>query len=324
MKKILVGSLLTVLILSGCSSPDESNNSSSCNPANPPTRITEDPYGVLYPSGTFETQSYKSAAEIKAAGFNAVSLGFAFYFNQAGEIVFDRSPDGGEKSRWLERVKCSVVEAKDAGLITLVWGQFEQVDLPRGTEPMGVPEEIREKLAQGAIELMPEIAQLLEELKVEYWSPVSELDKFLGYKNHNKYFRQMVEAGSAFEGITYAQPMTLSLPPAFVTEKVTPDLGGVDALSVSWISFDCRPEDMEKALWIIQQAKDQGVSKIFVGEIGGTQNKSYADQACFETLIAAFEGKANGVIALDLPDGIPNGSQVKGTWQETLITSYVN
>jgi hypothetical protein len=134
----------------------------------------------------------------------------------------------------------------------------------------------------------------------------------------------MVEAGYDFEGITYAQPMTLSLPPAFVTEKVTPDLGGVDALSVSWISFDCRPEDIDKALWIIQQAKDQGVNKIFVGEIGGTQNKTDADQECFETLVAAFNGKANGVIALDLPDEIPNGSQVRGTWQETLITSYLN
>ena len=322
MKKIYLGFFAFALLISGCSAEEGSSSQSACELSAPATRIDGAPFGVLYPSGSFRAQSYKSAEEIKAAGFNAVSLAATFYFDQNGDIIFDRSESGGEKSRWLENIKCQVVEAKEAGLITLVWGQFEQGDLPRGSEPMGVPSEIKDKLAQGAIELIPDIAALLEELKVEYWSPVSELDKFLGYEYHNKYFGQMLEAGSEFEGITYAQPMTMSLPPSFVTENVTPDFATADALSISWISFSCRPEDMVKAFWIIEQAKNQGIKNIFVGEIGGTQNKTDADQACFETLVENFEGKTNGVIALDLPDEFPNGSQVKGTWQEKLITGY--
>lgn len=323
MKKFIPVIFIIGFLLTSCSGEDSGNiGASDCQLNNPAERISGAPFGVLLPSGQFDQHSYKSAQEIKDAGYNAVSLSASFYFTQEGEIVYDRDSSRGSKETWLENIRCKAIEAKNAGLITLIWGQFEQADQARGQEPMGVPKGIEDKLAQGALELIPDVAGLLEELKVEYWSPVSELDKFLGYQNHNKYFAQMIQAGSDFQGITYAQPLTGSMPPTFYSEQVPPDFGGAKAMSISWISFTCFDDDIEKANWIIEQAKEQGVSEIFIGEIGGTQNKTDADQTCFETLVDAFNGKTTGVIALDMPDGFPNGSQVKGTWQETLITSY--
>jgi hypothetical protein len=244
-----------------------------------------------------------------------VSIGIPIYYNAAGEIVFGRR--GETKEQWLGQVRCTMLEAKNAGLITLAWGQLVDADAQRGEEPMDAPSGVQAKLGPATLSLIPDLAQVLEEVQVEYFSPVAELDKFVGYQNHNAVFAKMVEAArSRFTGKIYAQPNTLSRSPSFDSENVSPDFGDAEAMSIAWISFNCREDDMARAQWYVDQAKAQGVQQIFIGEIGGTTGGSPDDAACLDKLIEEWAGDANGVIALDAPSDLPNAAQIAGTWRE--------
>lgn len=309
--------------LSACGSSDTADSAEqqgpNCEAPADLARIESAPFGVLLPSGRFEGQSYPSAQAVKDAGLTAVSIGIPFYDTSDGSLVFGRR--GETKEQWLEQVRCTVLEAKQAGLITLAWGQFVQADAQRGEEPMEAPPDVQAKLGPAALELIPELAATLEEAQVEYFSPVSELDKFVGYENANSAFADMVTAARPnFTGKIYAQPNTLSRAPSFDSENVPPDFDGVDAMSIAWISFDCRADDIARAQWYVDQAKAQGVPEIFIGEIGGTSGGSPADEACLNTLIDTWDGATNGVIALDAPSDMPNAAQVAGTWREELLS----
>jgi hypothetical protein len=318
---------LTLAVLPISCGNDEGGQSSEqskgrCEASRELTRREGRPFGVLLPSGRFEGQSYGSAQAIVDAGLNAASIGVPFYYTQSGDVVFGRRDES--KEQWLDEIRCVVVEAKDAGLITLVWGQFVQADAPRGQEPMDAPASVQAKLGPAALELIPEVAQLLEELKVEYFSPVSELDKFVGFENHNLVFADMVAAArTTFKGKIYAQPNTLSRPPSFDSENIPPEFGGVDAMSIAWISFDCRADDMDRAQWYVDQAVGQGVQEFFIGEIGGVTGGSESDAECFETLITKWNGASQGVIVLDAPSDMPGAAQVAGTWRENRLRQLV-
>jgi len=301
----------------------QSQQGSSCETPVGLGRIDGAPFGVLLPSGRFEGQSYPSAQVIADAGLNAVSIGIPIYYNSAGELVFGRRDE--TKEQWLEQVRCTMLEAKQAGLITLAWGQFVDAEAQRGQEPMDAPADVQAKLGPASLELIPDLAQVLEETQVEYFAPVSELDKFVGYENHNAVFADMVDAARTnFTGKIYAQPNTLGRPPSFDSENVPPDFGGADAMSIAWISFDCREDDMARAQWYVDQAKAQGVEEIFIGEIGGVTGGSPNDAACLDTLIAKWDGATNGVIALDAPSDMPNAAQVAGTWREEKLRGLAN
>jgi hypothetical protein len=287
----------------------------SCEKPGDLVRLEGRPFGVLLPSGRFEGQSYQSAQAIADAGLNAVSIGIPFYYTSDGALVFGRRDE--TKEQWLAQVRCVMLEAKQAGLITLAWGQFVQADAQRGQEPMDAPPDVQAKLGPAALELIPELAQVLEEARVEYFAPVAELDKFVGYQNHNDVFPAMVDAARAnFTGKIYAQPNTLSRPPSFDSENIPPDLGDIDAMSIAWISFTCREDDMARAQWYVDQAKAQGIDEFFIGEIGGTTGGSPADEACLDALVGKWDGAKNGVIVLDAPSDMPNAAQVAGTWRE--------
>lgn len=315
-----------LLATAACSSEDQiqgeggggSQNTSACESSADLTRNGDAPFGVLLPSGRFDSQSYPSAQAIKDAGLTAVSIGIPIYYTADGSLTFGRR--GETKEQWLDQVACTVLEAKNAGLITLAWGQFVQADAPRGEEPMDAPADVQAALGPAALELIPDLARVLEEAQVEYFAPVAELDKFVGFANHNAVWADMVAAARPhFSGTMYMQPNTLSQPPSFDSENVAPDFGGADAMSIAWISFDCREDDMARAQWYVDQARAQGVAQFFIGEIGGVTGGSPADAACFDTLVEKWDGAQVGVIALDAPTDVPNAAQVAGTWREDAL-----
>lgn len=324
-----------MFLFTGCASVDDGNNSNAngengqnskiCESPNNLTRLENVPIGVLMPSGSLKNQSYKSANEISEAGLNAVSLGFEFYFTSTGAIVFDFNGNSDEnaKERWVNNLRCSVIEAKQEGLIVSVWGQF--VEAGQRGEPGEVAKDVQTRVLDGALNLMPEIGKLLEELQVEYWAPVSELERFAGIENHNKYFPQFVEAGRPhFTGIMYAQPNILQRD-GFVIQKVEPDLGGVDALGISWISFECETEKLPpdtsigSADFYIDAAARQGITRVFISELGGTKTQDESAKPCLEKLITTWNGAEKGVFLLDMPSDFPNGSQIKNSWKEEVL-----
>jgi hypothetical protein len=281
------------------------------------------PIGVLMPAGSADRQSYTTMAEVAAAGLTAVSLGFEFFYTNDGRIVFDFDGSEGDeaKQRWLDSLKCNVIEAKESGLIVSVWGQF--VEANRRGEPGEVPEEIRSPLLDGALELMPEIGAVLEELQVEYWTPVSELEKFVGLENHNRYFGKMVEAGrSSFSGLMYVQPNILQRD-SFYVQGITPDLGGVDALGISWISYECEEERLGAADFFLEQAASQEVQRVFISEIGDTRASDEGARPCLESLIERWDGREKGVFVLDMPTTEPGGANIKGNWQEEVLQALL-
>lgn len=325
---LLICSVLASFVLTACASDDSSQvnspdegqgNSQECVTPAGLSRSGEVPVGVLLPSGSFERQSYASAQEIADAGLNAVSLGWTFYYDKDGNLVydFDGSSDDNAKKRWVEQIRCSVIEAKEAGLIVSVWGQFQEANY-RG-EPMGMPENIQGKVLDQATALIPEVAQVLEELQVEYWSPVSELDKYAGIAGHNESFPAMVEAGKPFfTGVIYSQPNILQRDSFFV-QGVEPELGAVDALGISWISYQCEPQQLEAADYFVQAAQDQGVDRIFISELGSTNFADESARPCLETLIDYWNGSGNGVFLLDTPPMREGVATIKGNWQEEVL-----
>ena len=329
-KRSLTIAIALVLLLSGCTEGDSNSFSEqnqggnsfagdNCETSSVLTRSSTIPIGVLMPSGSPERQSYTSAEEIKTAGLTAVSLGWTFYYLNRGELVFDfnGSADEDARQRWFNQMRCAVISAKEAGLVVSVWGQFQEAEVQ--AEPMGIPEAIRDTVLEQALRLMPEIAKALEELKVEYWSPVSELDKFAGIEGHNKYFAQMVNAGRPiFEGIIYSQPNILQRD-GFYPQNVQPDLGGVDSLGISWISYECEPAQLEAADFIVAAARDQGISGIFISELGSTNYADDSAKPCLETLIKYWGGETNGVFVLDHPPIREGVAVIKGSWQEQVL-----
>jgi len=254
-----------------------------------------------------------------------VSLGFEFYFTSTGEIVFDfnGNADDNAKEQWKNNLRCSVIEAKQAGLVVSVWGQF--IEAGRRGEPGEVAQDVQTKVLDGALKLMPEVGKLLEELQVEYWAPVSELERFAGVANHNTYFPQFVAAGRPhFTGVMYVQPNILQQD-GFVMQKIEPNLGGVDALGISWISFECEADklppgvSLESADFYIEAGAKQGINRVFISELGGTNATDESAKPCLEKLITTWKGAENGVFLLDMPNDFPNGSQIKDSWQEDVL-----
>lgn len=314
--------VVSTALISACSSDSSSQGGSNpqvgatCKTKQETVRFTEAPFGVLLPSGGFESQSYVSAKAVVDSGLNSVSIGWPFYFKQSGDIVFGYRDE--TKDQWLERLRCTIVGVKDAGLIALVWGQLVQADLPRGVEPMGIPAELIDEVGSGVEELIAEVGAVLEDLKVEYWSPVSELDKFLGYEGHQTFFARYVDqAREVFTGTLYAQINSLDQG-GFTVKQVTPDFGGVDAMSIAWISFACREDDMQKVDWLIEQAEAQGITRRFIGEIGGVTGGSPSDEPCMSTLVNRW-GSESGVLVLDAPSDLTGASQVAGGWLEDFL-----
>jgi hypothetical protein len=286
-------------------------------------RSAEVPFGVLFPSGSFRFQSYDSAADLAASGLNAVSLGWSILYNRSGEIVFDRDGSASDdaKQRWVDDIRCTVLEAKQAGLIVALWGQFQQVDVDG--EPGLIPEDIRQSVLTGALDVIPQMAALAEEMQVEYFSPLSELDKYAGAEGHNAFFPDYVEASRPlFSGTLYAQPNILQRDMSFYEDGLTPALEGIDALGISWISYQCFDDDVSKAQWFIDHAREQGVPSVFISEIGDVAASE--ETPCLEQLITQWGGDTAGVFVLDSPPMMPNASTIKGSWQEKVLVGFVN
>lgn len=344
--RTLVGAVAigAMMIFAGCgSSGDDGSNggnggdspsgkqssggpqSQQCELPNNLTRRNDVPIGVLMPAGSLQRQSYTSGAEVAAAGLNAVSLGFEFYFIPAGDIVFDfdGNADDNAKERWKNSLRCSVIDAKQAGLVVAVWGQF--VEAGRRGEPGEVAPAVQTKVLDGALALMPEVGMLLEELQVEYWAPVSELERFAGVANHNTYFPRFVDAGRPhFTGTMYVQPNILQSD-GFVVQNIEPNLGGVDALGISWISYECEDDKLPPGIslasadFYVDAAAAQGITRVYISELGGTQATDASARPCLETLIDNWNGVENGVFLLDMPTDFPNGATINGSWQEEVL-----
>jgi len=286
-------------------------------------RLSETPFGVLFPSGSFQFQSYSSAQEIADQGLNAVSIGWGIFYTGDGTIVFDRngSRDDQAKRRWVQSMQCQVVEAKQAGLVVAVWGQFQQFDVDG--EPGLIPESIRESVLEQSVDLIPLMAEAAEEAKVEYYSPVSELDKYAGIEGHNSYFPRYARAARPlFKGVLYSQPNILQREASFYSEKLSPALGPIDALGISWISYDCYEDDAVKGDWFIEKAAEQDVTSVFISEIGGVTESPPSD--CLRELIERWGAGSTGVFVLDSPPMMPNASAINGSWQEDVLRGYLD
>lgn len=338
MKRSQTAVLIATLVLASCGSAGGSDGDATesdgrgsraattrCETPTELVRRTDVPVGVLMPSGAPHRQSYASIDELVTVGYTAVSLGFPFYYSSTGEIVydFDGNADADARQRWEDEIRCTVIEAKEAGLVVAVWGQFIEAGV-RG-EPGKMNAGVQNAVLDGALALMPEVAALLEELKVEYWSPVSELDKFAGPTGHNEYFAQMVDAGrAAFSGTIYAQPNILDRN-GFVAQSIVPEFGEADALGISWISYECEADRMppgQSLAWadyFVDAAAAQGVSRVFISELGDTRPADESQRPCLNTLIDYWDGMNTGVFLLDMPTDQPGTVRIKDSWQEAVL-----
>lgn len=320
-------------VLDGCYAqagvtPAKDNGPSNDRPSSSSTRAcavpagarrsSEVPIGILMPSGNITGQSYGSAASVKAAGFNAISVGVSFYYDDKGRVSYGRG--GQTKQQWLNEVGCTVAQIKAQGLVALVWGQFQNINQKQGTEPQPVPAKLRKRVAASATAVMADLAKTLEKYKADYWSPVSEADKWLGTAGHNTYFPTWVRIGEKhFKGKIYAQ-MALN---NGVTDPAGRPLamGGADALSIAWVSFQCEDQMFERPDAMVAQARKQGVSSVFVGEIGGVRAGDPSDAACMTTVVDHFGARDTGVLFLDSPKDMEGGSRVESQWPAEWLLS---
>lgn len=275
------------------------------------TRSGAVPIGILMPSGNFSGQSYGSPAGVKKAGFNAISLGISLYYDSKGRVTFGRG--GQSKQDWLNEIGCNVAKIKEQGLVALVWGQLQDVNQKAGTEPQPVPAKLRAKVAKATTSVMADVAKTLEKYKADYWSPISESDKWFGAEGHNRYFPQWVKIGSRyFTGTIYAQ---MALNNGVTDRSGKPlQMGGADALSIAWISFECEKQMYERPDQMVAAARKQGVDDVFVGEIGGVRAGVPADAACMTDVVEHFGARETGVLFLDAPKDMQGGSRVEGQW----------
>lgn len=320
----VLGACMAAMVGNDASGGSASGPSGACAPADGATRTGATPVGVLMPSGYPAVQSYTSAAAVAEAGLNAISLGLPYLYDSDGTIVFDRAgaTDDGARSRWLDNIGCLVSEIKSEGLIALVWGQFIDISNPRGQEPKPPSPELADTLGEQVTALLPDIAAVLEEHQVDYFAPASEADKWLGAAGHQKHYPRWTSAVRPhFSGVIYAQPNMLG--DGFGTAPgVEPDLSGVDAVSVAWISFRCDRQQLDEYQAFLDDVRADGI-EVFIGEIGDVMAGNPGDAACLDTVVDTLDPDGNGLLVLDSPTDMPGGSQVNGTWLADWLISRV-
>ncbi|MBU6244159.1 MAG: hypothetical protein KGP12_02985 [Actinomycetales bacterium] len=301
-----------------------SASAASCKPPKGLTRSASVPFGTRAPAFLVspKNHSYGSAAAIKAKGFNAINTSILIPYNSAGDLDFSRE---GGKAAWLCRLGQSLGDLKKAGLVVLVEGEVQAVDNPQGTEPGPVPDAIRAKVAQGISGLMPDLAKLMEQYKVEYFAPLGESEKWLGVDlTQANYPQWAATAKQTYKGKVFAQLFT-GVPgqQAFGPLGLTPNLSNLDALGIVFGDWNCSANSLAYTDAYVQAARSQGVGTILASELGGTtkpQNAAAA-QACMQQVVDRYGTRQTGVLFMDNDQKMPGSQSVEGQWPETFVLS---
>lgn len=318
--KKVKGTLVWTIPSGGGSSGSAS--AASCKPPAGLSRSASVPFGTRAPAFLLspKNHSYGSAAAIKAKGFNAINTSVLIPYNSAGDLDFSRE---GGKAAWLCRLGQSLGELKKAGLVVLVEGEVQAVDNPRGTEPGPVPDAIRAKVAQGISGLMPDLAKLMEQYKVEYFAPLGESEKWLGVDlTQANYPQWAATVKQAYKGKVFAQ-LFGGIPgqQAFGPLGLTPNLSNLDALGIVFGDWSCSANSLAYTDAYVQAARSQGVGTILTSELGGTTKPqdAAAAQACMQQVVDRYGTRQTGVLFMDNDKSMPGSQSVEGQWPETFV-----
>lgn len=306
----------------GGSASGSQGGSASCKAPAKLVRSSAVPFGTRAP-GFFlspEDHSYGSAAAIKAKGFNAVNASFLMPYNTQGELDFSRH---GGKAAWLCGLARHLASAKKAGLVVLMEGELQEANAKRGVEPGPVPKALRAKLADQVTSLMPDLASLLEQYKVEYFAPLGESDKWLGVDvTQTNYPKWVAATKKTYRGKVFAQLFT-GIPgqESFAQLGITPNLTGLDALGIVFGDFQCSANSVAATDAYVSAARSQGIGTIFLSELGGMTKPAdaVAAQSCMKSVVDRYGARATGVLFMDNPRDLPGAQLVEGQWPETFV-----
>ena len=306
----------------GGSASGSQGGSASCKAPAKLVRSSAVPFGTRAPGFLIspEDHSYGSAAAIKAKGFNAVNTSFLMPYNTQGELDFSRY---GGKAAWLCGLARHLASAKKAGLVVLMEGELQEANAKRGVEPGPVPKDLRAKLADQVTSLMPDLASLLEQYKVEYFAPLGESDKWLGVDvTQTNYPKWVAATKQTYRGKVFAQLFTgVAGQDAFGPLGITPNLTGLDALGIVFGDFQCSANSVAATDAYVSAARSQGIGTIFLSELGGITKPTdaVAAQSCMQSVVDRYGARATGVLFMDNPRDLPGAQLVEGQWPETFV-----
>lgn len=270
--------------------------------------------------------SYGSPEKIKAEGFTAINTSILIPYTSSGSL--DLSRYGGSKEAWLCQIGNGIAALKAAGLVVIIEGELQQSDNPQGTEPGPVPTEARAAAAATVSSLIPDFAALLEKYKVEYWAPLGESDKWLGIDLTQQYYPQWAETAKATYGGTLFAQIFTGVPgqQAFGPLGITPDLSHLDALGVVFGDWSCSANSLQYTDDYVAAAREQGITKVFISELGGSSTPGDASEAeaCMRQVVTRYGGVDNGVLFMDNPKSMPNAHIVENNWPEALLKDLMS
>ena len=93
-------------------------------------------------------------------------------------------------------------------------------------------------------------------------------------------------------------------------------------MGISWISYGCFEDDAVKGDWFIEKAAEQGVTTVFISEIGDVAQSPPTE--CLEELIERWGADSTGVFVLDSPPMMPDAAEINGSWQEDVLRGYLD
>jgi hypothetical protein len=306
----------------GGSASGSQGGSASCKAPAGLVRSSAVPFGTRAPGFLIspEDHSYGSAAAIKAKGFNAVNTSFLIPYNTQGELDFSRY---GGKAAWLCGLARGLASAKKAGLVVLVEGEVQAANAQRDVEPGPVPTALRAKLADQLTSLMPDLASLLEQYKVEYFAPLGESEKWLGVDVTQANYPKWVAATKQnYRGKVFAQLFTGILgQEAFGPLGITPNLTGLDALGIVFGDWKCSANSVAYTDAYVSAARSQGIGTILLSELGGSTKPTdaVAAQSCMQSVVDRYGARATGVLFMDNPRNMPGAQVVEGQWPERFV-----
>jgi len=308
----------------GGSASGSQGGSASCKAPAGLVRSNAIPFGTRAPAFLLspEEHSYGSAAVVKAKGFNAVNVSVMMPYNAQGELDFARQ---GGKASWLCRLGLALALAKKAGLVVLVEGELQDTNAQRGVEPGPVPEALRAKLADQVTSLMPDLATLMEQYKVEYFAPLGESEKWLGVDlTQANYAKWVAATKQIYRGKVFAQLFT-GTPgqEAFGPLGITPNLTGLDALGIVFGDWNCSANSLAYTDAYVSAARSQGIGTILLSELGGvsTPADAVAAQSCMQSVVDRYGARATGVLFMDNSRGMTGAQVVEGQWPESFVLS---
>ena len=218
-------------------------------------------------------------------------------------------------------MKETILSYKEEGLAVAI--ALEPIAVESRGEPGPIPEKLKDTFLEDLNEFLPNILEILEETKVEIFSPMNEQDYKLGIDTASEWGQSVLPIiketfsgkilwkGSLFEHVSRNRNIEI-------------DFSGYDIVGFSAFPFsgiNRYPSEINDFIETISEwANEDGVNQIFISEFGSYEPVPISpndEPRAIEIVFEESDSRVDGFFVFDPPRGF--GTAIKGSILEDVV-----